>query len=275
MEPEFYANGPAIVIARHSRVLSIADPHFGVEADLHRHGIHFESRSELRLNRLMEIIDESDPDYLVVLGDLKHMISYLTYQEKTEMPKVLKTIRRETEFRLAPGNHDTGLEHFLESDELLPPSGAVIDGTGYFHGHMIPDSSLFGHLIVTGHHHPIVNLYDDVGCALRGTPGYLLAEVDTSVWENTVEKASSEKISKRTSETTSKTTSEKNPTRVLLVPAFYELAGGMDVRLIPGNKISPIAKAIIPETGEVFLRDGTYVAPFTELRPDPLEVKRR
>jgi metallophosphoesterase superfamily enzyme len=137
-------------------------------------------------------------------------------------------------------------------DELLPASGAVIDGTGYFHGHMIPDESLFGHLIVCGHHHPVVNLYDDVGCALRGTPGYLLAEVDTKAWTEV---------------------QTESPTRVLLVPAFYELAGGMDVRLIPGSKVSPIAKAIRPETGEVFLKDRTYVAPFTELRPDPLEAK--
>ncbi|MBQ4134723.1 MAG: metallophosphoesterase [Methanocorpusculum sp.] len=252
MEPEFYPTGPAVGIERRERVLAIADPHFGVEADLHRKGLHFESRSALRLERLMEIIEESDPDYLVVLGDLKHMIPYVTRQEKAEMPQILRTIRRETEFRLAPGNHDTGLEHYLEKDELLPASGAVIDGTGYFHGHMIPDESLFGHLIVCGHHHPVVNLYDDVGCALRGTPGYLLAEVDTTAWTDV---------------------QPESPTRVLLVPAFYELAGGMDVRLIPGSKVSPIAKAIRPETGEVFLKDGTYVAPFTELRPDPLELK--
>ena len=252
MEPEFYPTGPAVGIERREKVLAIADPHFGVEADLHRKGLHFESRSALRLERLMEIIEESDPDYLVVLGDLKHMIPYVTRQEKAEMPQILRTIRRETEFRLAPGNHDTGLEHYLEKDELLPASGAVIDGTGYLHGHMIPDESLFGHLIVCGHHHPVVNLYDDVGCALRGTPGYLLAEVDTTAWTDV---------------------QPESPTRVLLVPAFYELAGGMDVRLIPGSKVSPIAKAIRPETGEVFLKDGTYVAPFTELRPDPLELK--
>ena len=252
MEPEFYPTGPAVAIERREKVLAIADPHFGVEADLHRKGLHFESRSALRLERLMEIIEESDPDYLVVLGDLKHMIPYVTRQEKAEMPQILRTIRRETEFRLAPGNHDTGLEHYLMPGELLPASGAVIDGTGYFHGHMIPDEKLFGHLIVCGHHHPVVNLYDDVGCALRGTPGYLLAEVDTTAWTNV---------------------QTESPTRVLLVPAFYELAGGMDVRLIPGSKVSPIAKAIRPETGEVFLKDGTYVAPFTELRPDPLEAK--
>ncbi len=249
MQPEFYADGPAVLIGRQERSLVIADPHFGVEADLHRHGLHFQSSTDSRLARLLAVIEQADPDYLIVLGDLKHMIPYVTYQERTEMPEVLRKIRRETEFRLAPGNHDTGLEQYLEKGELLPMNGALIDGTGYFHGHTIPDSSLLGHLILCGHHHPVVNIYDAVGCSLRGTPGYLLAEIDPSVWGP----------------------APADPTRVLLVPAFYELAGGMDIRLIPGGRISPIAKAILTETAEVFLKDGTYVAPFAELRPDPLE----
>ncbi|HJJ60373.1 MAG TPA: metallophosphoesterase [Methanocorpusculum sp.] len=253
MEPVFFPDGPAALIERQKRVLVIADPHFGVEADLHRRGLHFESRSRLRLNRLLSIIDESDPDYLVVLGDLKHMIPYVTRQERFEMPEILREIRRKTEFRLAPGNHDTGLDQYLKEGELLPASGAVIDGTGYFHGHMIPDESLYGHLIVCGHHHPIVNIYDEVGCSLRGTPGYLLSEIDISRW-------------------TKKDPAEfGDTTRVLLVPAFYEFAGGMDVRIIPGNKMSPVASAIKPETAEVFLKDGTYMGSFSELRPDPKE----
>ena len=255
MEPIFYPEGPAALIERSKRVLVIADPHFGVETDLHRHGLHFQSRTRQRLQRLTALIDESAPDYLVVLGDLKHMIPYVTRQEKVEMPKVLDEIRDRTAFRLAPGNHDTGLAEYLEPEELLPASGTVIDGTGYFHGHMIPDESLFGHLIICGHHHPIVNIYDEVGCALRGTPGYLLAEIDIGGW------------------TDKDPASYGDTTRVLLMPAFYEFAGGMDVRIIPGNKISPIAGAILTETAEVFLRDGTYMGRFTELRPDPKEEK--
>lgn len=248
MEPVFYSEGPAVLIERKEKILVIADPHFGVEADLHRHGLHFQSQTNQRLNRLLSLIDKSLPDYLVVLGDLKHMIPYVTHQEKVEMPKVLKEIRDRTEFRLAPGNHDTGLAEYLEEDELLPMSGAILDDTGYFHGHMIPDESLFGHLIICGHHHPIVNIYDEVGCSLRGTPGYLLSEISIQKWTSTV---------------------YNTPTRVLLMPAFYEFAGGMDVRIIPGNTISPIAGAILPETAEVFLKDGTYMGRFTELRPDP------
>lgn len=252
MNPEFYETGPAILIERNERTLVIADPHFGVEADLHRHGLHFPSRTNIRLARLLEIIEKSDPDTLVVLGDLKHMIPYVTYQEKNEMPNVLEKIREQTKFKLAPGNHDTGLEHFLKKGELLPMNGSVIDGAGFMHGHTIPANELAGNLILVGHHHPIVNIYDEVGCSLRGTPGYLLAEVDEK------------KLGLPKTET---------GTRALLVPAFYELAGGMDVRLIPGNKISPIAKAIVTETAEVFLKDGTYVDSWENLPKDPEEKK--
>lgn len=248
MNPEFYADGPAILIERDSRTLVIADPHFGVEADLHRRGLHFQSATKARADRLLAIIDQSDPDHLVVLGDLKHMIPYVTWQEKNEVPSVLKQIRDRTEFRLAPGNHDTGLEPYLKPGELLPANGAVIDGCGYMHGHTIPAPELSGKLILCGHHHPVVNLYDQIGCSLRGTPGYLLAEISTAALN---------------------IPASDNKTRILLVPAFYELAGGMDVRLIPGNKISPVAKAIITNTAEVFLKDGTYVDTWENLTPNP------
>ncbi|HJK44784.1 MAG TPA: metallophosphoesterase, partial [Methanocorpusculum sp.] len=180
MNPEFYPEGPAILIERNERTLVIADPHFGVEADLHRRGLHFQSGTTSRLSRLLAIIEESDPDYLVVLGDLKHMIPYVTYQERNEVPEVLRKIRERTEFRLAPGNHDTGLEKYLLNGELLPANGKVIDGCGYMHGHTIPAPELAGKLILCGHHHPVVNIYDEVGCSLRGTPGYLLAEIDST-----------------------------------------------------------------------------------------------
>lgn len=253
MQPEFIGDGPAVLIERQIRCLAIADPHFGVEADLSRHGLHFQSQTYERLKRLLSIIDDTKPDYLIVLGDLKHMIPYVTYQEKCEIPKVLSEIRKRTEFRIAPGNHDVSLERFLKLKELLPVSGALIDNTGYFHGHTIPSKDLFGKLILCGHHHPVVNIYDMIGCSLKGTPGYLLSEIDTAEWGGDDTNSS---------------------TRVLLVPAFNELAGGMDVRLIPGNKISPIAKAIKKETAEIFLKDGTYISSFEELPPDPREELR-
>ncbi len=75
-----------------------------------------------------------------------------------------------------PGNHDIGIERFLDDGELLQKEGALVDGTGYLHGHTYPDPCLENHLIICGHHHPLVCLRDEVGCSLRA-PAYLFAEI--------------------------------------------------------------------------------------------------
>ncbi|MDT8358632.1 MAG: phosphoesterase, partial [Methanomicrobiaceae archaeon] len=101
-----------------------------------------------------------------------------------------------------------------------------------------PAEELLGSLIVAGHHHPVVHLYDEVGCSLRANPAYLLATLDGACLSG-------------------------NPalpeTPVLFVPAFFELAGGLDVRSIRASRLSPIARCIREEEAEVFLHDGTYI----------------
>src|SRR5512136_1693061 len=91
MKMEFIGDGPALVIEGEQRLLIIADLHFGIEADLAVHGLHFKSRSTDRLERLLKTIDEADPDALVLLGDIKHSIPSLTRQEYYELPCILDT----------------------------------------------------------------------------------------------------------------------------------------------------------------------------------------
>ena len=55
MKMEFIGEGPALVIEGEQRMLIVADLHFGIEADLAAHGLHFKSRSERRLERLHKI----------------------------------------------------------------------------------------------------------------------------------------------------------------------------------------------------------------------------
>ena len=93
MNLEFISDGPALVIEGEERLLVVADLHFGIEADLAAHGMHFRSRSPDRLERLLKTIDTADPDRLVLLGDIKHSIPSLTRQEYHEMPGILDTLR--------------------------------------------------------------------------------------------------------------------------------------------------------------------------------------
>ena len=62
----------------------------------------------------MQTIDATEPDRLVLLGDIKHSIPSLTRQEWAEIPGILDTIRRRIPILVFPGNHDIGIERFLE-----------------------------------------------------------------------------------------------------------------------------------------------------------------
>ena len=248
MNLEFFGDGPALVIEGEQRLLVVADLHFGIEADLAAHGLHFRSHSADRLERLLTIIDAADPEMLILLGDIKHSIPSLTRQEYNELPGILDAIRSRISLKVFPGNHDIGIERYLADHELQPKDGAVLDGVGYLHGHMYPSPLLAGHLIVIGHHHPQLSLKDEVGCALQ-TPAYLRAGLDL------------ERLGLGTDPDNS------TPTRVLFMPSFNEIAG-YDIFRIIKNPFSPLSRCMKKEEAEIILADGTYIGPLSSLQPD-------
>jgi uncharacterized protein len=248
MNLEFIGDGPALVVRGKNRYLIVADLHFGIEADLALHGFHFRSRTRPRLDRLLKIVDRVDPDGLVLLGDIKHSIPSITRQEYYELPRILETLRDRVPLLVFPGNHDAGIERYLMPAEIRPKEGAILDGVGYLHGHMYPSPALAGHLLIIGHHHPLLSLRDEVGCALQ-VPAYVRAGVDNGALGMADGKETS------------------TPTRVLLMPAFNEIAG-YDVLQIIKNPISPLSRHIIRDETEIILADGTYIGPLNALASD-------
>ena len=248
MNMEFLPDGPALVVEGEQRLLVVADLHFGIEADLAAHGLHIRSHSADRLKRLLKTIDAARADILILLGDVKHSIPFPTRQEYVEMPGILEAIRKRIPIRVFPGNHDIGIERFLDAGEILPKEGAVIDGVGYLHGHMYPAPSLSCHLIICGHHHPLVAIHDDVGCALQA-PAYLRADLD-AVALGLVSAGD-----------------RPAPMRVFLMPAFNEIAG-YDIFQIARNPFSPISRCMNTGEAEVILADGTYIGPLRSLECD-------
>jgi hypothetical protein len=248
MNLEFIGDGPALVVTGEERYLVVADLHFGIEADLAAHGLHFRSRSKARLERLLAIMERVDPDGLVLLGDVKHSIPTITRQEYYELPRILETLRDRVPLKVFPGNHDIGIERYLKPAEIYAKDGAVIDGVGYLHGHMYPSPDLVGHLIIIGHHHPLLSLRDEVGCALQ-SPAYLRAGLDTEALGM------------------GETGKTNAPTRVLFMPSFNEIAG-YDILRIVRNPTSPLSRHIIPQDTEIILADGTYIGPLQSMISD-------
>ncbi len=248
MKLEFIRNGPALVIENEQRLLAVSDLHFGIEADLAAHGLHFASRSAERLERLMRVIDATDPDLLILLGDIKHSIPSLTRQEYYELPGVLETLRSRVPLLVFPGNHDIGIERFVRDDELRPRDGALVDSVGFLHGHMYPADHLYGNLIVIGHHHPLLALNDEVGCALQ-EPAYIRAGLKPGVIDLPID------------------ADVAGTTRLLFMPAFNELAG-YDISQIVKNPFSPLSRCMDAGSAEIILADGTYIGPFSSLVHD-------
>ena len=246
MRLEFLNAGPALLVEGDVCVLVAGDLHLGIESDLSQHGLHIRSRSRERKERLIACIEAADPELFVLLGDVKHNVPLTSRQEYRELPAILDAFRSKVPLRLLPGNHDPGIEKFFHEDEVLPRTGALIDGVGYIHGHTYPDPSLQGHLIIAGHHHPMVSIRDEVGCALRA-PGYLLAPLDDACLQFA-----------RAADT------QGEETRVLFIPALNELAG-YDIMRTVREPFSPLSRCIKAEQSEVFLADGTFLGPLSSL----------
>jgi hypothetical protein len=242
MTLRFLPEGPALVVENAERVLVIADLHIGIESDLEAHGVHIPSQGRGRLDRILACIEDGRPDLVLLLGDVKHSVPLTTRQEYRELPLLLREIRSRAPMKLVPGNHDGGIERFLEEGELLPARGALIDGVGYLHGHTYPDPSLLGHLLVIGHHHPMIALRDEVGCALRDR-AYLLTSVDEGCLGLGDE---------------GRGEGEPGPTRVLVMPAFNELTG-YDLTRMGESTLGPLSRCMDFVNAEVFLTDGTYL----------------
>ncbi len=248
MRFEFIASGPALVIDLDIRLLIITDPHFGIEADLAIHGVHLKSRTTERLERIKECIRSSDADRMIILGDVKHNLPVTSRQEYFELPLVFSELRKLISFQVIPGNHDTGIDRFLTSEEMLPRDGVLINDIGFFHGHTLPSKEFEGHLIICGHHHPYASVYDEVGCGLR-SPVYLSCNILRGKKEG--KKAVNNKIG----------------TRALFMPSCNELAGYDLVEALK-RPISPISRAIDKESAEIILPDGSFLGPVSILNGD-------
>lgn len=235
MNIEFFKSGPAVLVEEEQRILCIADIHMGIEHELRKHGFHFRTKAQERINRLSDLIKVSDPDILVILGDVKHRIPGTSFQEFYELGNLFTSLRKLIPFCVTPGNHDPGIEEFLKPEEIKKKEGTTMDQIGILHGHTIPDECLMETLILCGHHHPTVSLQDQVGVALR-SPCFILGELDPHIFTER---------------------SDVESTRVLMVPSFNELTG-YGIEKTFRSPFSPISRSLIIETAEILLPDGTY-----------------
>lgn len=220
-----------VALSRGTAVL-VADYHAGLERDLrYREGVSVHSREDRRRARLLAVIEETDADEVIVVGDLMHSIGDPSHRERGELEGLLDALPGGVELTVVKGNHDGDIEGWLEGATVHGAPGAVVDGLALSHGHTWPPAgALDAEVLVIGHEHPRVRLEDTVGGAtvhrvwLRGRlDGAAVAAhhgVDPPA---------------------------RDP-RLVVMPAFNELSGGTWVN-VPGESF------LVP-----YLPDGLYDA---------------
>ena len=239
----------AIAPTGEERLLVIADYHAGFEAAMrYQEGIELPSRAPDRRERLLELLARTNPDRLVILGDLMHSIGGPGGAERGELEVLFEEVS--VPVTLIKGNHDGIIEELVAANpstfagvEVSEPRGLRLGSIGFAHGHTWPSREVLrAELVCIGHEHPRVRLEDDVGGSrnervwLRGQlTGPPFTERDEDIaW---------------------------NDPELVVFPAFNELCGGTWINVPAEEFLAPFLPSALP-VGDVYLLDGTYLGEY-------------
>lgn len=229
------------------RALLLADYHAGIEAGLrYERGVELASNAAERRDRVLALLDRTDAERLVVLGDLGHRIGGAEGAEAEEIEALLDALP--VPLTLAQGNHDGGAaEAYDDRIDVTPSDGTRIGDLGIAHGHTWPAPEVLGaEVICTGHEHPTVRLQDEVG-GTRVEPAWLRGGLDRETFAAglAVDAAAL----------------PWGDPELIVFPAFNERSGGTWINVEGQTFLSPF----LPEglvDGEAYLLDGTRLGDY-------------
>jgi len=260
---------PCLVVENNIKVLVVADIHLGIEWDLGNSGIVVPSQSNQGLAKIMEYIDALSPERVVLLGDVKHNVPRISWQEREEVPHFLESIAKRTAVDIVPGNHDGDMEfllqHILPGLEvtLQPARGFVLDDVGYFHGHTWPDPVLLScDHIVMAHNHPTIRFTDPLGSS-SAEPAWIRTRLNYKILEAHFKSKAGDL--------------PWSDPEVVIMPAFCQLCGGVAFNeSLHGDLLGPVfnSGAVELDVAQAYLLDGTRLGKLSDLRKLGITKKR-
>jgi putative SbcD/Mre11-related phosphoesterase len=243
---------PAMVVENEVKTLVIADVHLGIEAELRQKGIHIGSQTAKLLERAVKCVKAVEPDAMVLLGDVKHTVPKLSFQDRKEVPFFLAALAEYAPVYVVKGNHDGKLNELLPTGkhEIYSEGarGFLFDGVGYTHGHSWPSIDLLSATyILMGHNHPRVRLTGSHYTSMK------------RVWIRA--KCDYEAVKRQYPELNG-----WSDPWVTIMPAFNALCGGVTFNSSNKRLLGPIATKLLRfEAMAVYLLDGTYIGKVADL----------
>jgi putative SbcD/Mre11-related phosphoesterase len=258
---------PALLLQQQKqRTVVIADLHLGWEVAFAEKGIHVPSQMPKLLRKLTEIIKQAKPQTLLLLGDIKHTITKTATEEWRDIPDFFEPLTKKVQsIKIIQGNHDGNLEPLLpEPVDILPATGAMINGTGFFHGHTWPALELLKcSTLVMGHVHPVVMFQDPLGYKIIKQV-WVKAKINGVLLKKSLLRHYNIKQPLH---------QPAKLTQCIIMPSFNDFLGGRPINRKTKatspkyQTLSPLlrSKSMKIEEAELFLLDGTFLGTINQL----------
>jgi len=227
--------------------LVVADLHIGVERAFAEKGIAVPSQTEKMKEEILSLLKKTRAEVLVILGDLKHKIPLISYQEMREVPVFVEDISKSAEVRIIKGNHDGNIEKLLSKSTCKISAHEVLGDAVLAHGHSwIRKKEIEEKLTVLAHAHPCISFKDEFD-----------RKAKEEVW---VRSAFTEKARKRHE--------FKKAPEVIIMPAFNRLVSGAPLNERAGRElIGPYlaSGAVDTENAKIYLLDGILLGELKDM----------
>ncbi|GAB3422271.1 metallophosphoesterase [Haloparvum alkalitolerans] len=230
------------------RALVVADYHAGIEVGLrYQRGVELDSAAPERRERLLALLDRTDADRVVVLGDLAHRIAAPEGEEREELAALIDAVTDRVPLTLVVGNHDPGVAEAFAADlDVIPAGGERRGDVAFVHGHTWPDPEVLGaETVCMGHEHPQVRLEDAVGGS-RTERAWLRGTLRSEPFEAEVGAGAA---------------AAWNDPELVVFPAFNERSGGTWINVAGQEFLSPFLPDGLAD-GQAYLLDGTRLGAY-------------
>ncbi len=272
---------PALLLEVDSkRVLIVADLHIGWEVTLTQRGVHVPSQTPKMLDKMLRLVEKTNPTEIIFLGDVKYTVSGIEIEEWRDIPHFFEAIQKKVPtIQVIPGNHDGNLEALLPQPvEILPYTGTTLGDVGLFHGHAWPAPELLKcRRLVTAHVHPMVTFRDPMGFRITSQV-WVKAKVDArELARSLLKHLGIKKHACSQPEGLFKERFKVKPraSQLFMIPSFNDFLGGRAInkkRRDKGGKAIPFIGPILRsgsvrmEDAEIYLLDGTFLGTISQLR---------
>lgn len=230
------------------KALVISDTHLGIEYEIYKSGITIPSQVERIEKRIDHLIKITKAKHLIILGDVKHQVPSISWQEYREIPIFLEHFKN-VKISIVKGNHDGFIERLSPKYiDIYESQGFKLNNVLLTHGQAWPDKKdLNAEYLIIGHVHPAIQFLVEKFRTIE--PCWLKCEVDN--------KKLKEKFKIKT-----------KIKQGIIMPAFNHLIGGMAFNSKDFEPLGPLLKNEVLrwKDSEVYLLDGTLLGRLKDLK---------